>query len=92
MPGNLNTAWNWMTADYQTNHAGGRSGYEDFWSQIQRVTASGVTAQGPTSVVATIDYYYKNGTIIEERTQFGLVRQQGQWKIASSSVLSHTSR
>ncbi len=92
MPGNLDQAWNWMTADYQQNHAGGRSGYQSFWSQVQRVTASDVTANPPSSVDATIVYYYKNGAVTEERTRFGLVRQQGQWKIASSSVLSSRSR
>jgi hypothetical protein len=77
-----------MTADYQTNHAGGPTGYRSFWAQIQRVAISGVTAQPPSTVVVTIDYYYKNGSIIEERTSFGLVSQQGQWKIASSYVIS----
>ncbi|MBS2964616.1 protein kinase [Actinocrinis puniceicyclus] len=91
MPGNLNQGWTWMTADYQTNHAGGRDGYDSFWSQIQRVSVSAVTAQAPSSVEATIDYYYKDGTVIEERTRFGLVLQQGRWLIAGSSVLSHRS-
>lgn len=89
MPGNLDQGWTWMTADYQQNHAGGRSGYQSFWSQIRRVTASNVTASPPSTVDATIDYYYTNGTTVEERTEFGLVFQQGRWKIASSSVLSH---
>jgi eukaryotic-like serine/threonine-protein kinase len=88
VPGNLDQAWTWMTADYQTNHAGGPTGYRSFWAQIQRVAVSGVTAQPPSTVVATIDYYYKNGSIIEERTSFGLVSQQGRWKIASSYVIS----
>ena len=92
VPGNLDQAWNWMTADYQTNHAGGPTGYRSFWAQIQRVAVSGVTAQPPSTVVATIDYYYKNGSITEERTSFGLVLQQGQWKIASSYVISSQSK
>ena len=92
VPGNLDQAWTWMTADYQQNHAGGRIGYDSFWSQVQRVTASSVTANPPSSVDATIDYYNKNGSVIEERTRFGLVNQQGRWLIASSSVLSHQSR
>jgi len=92
VPGDLNDGWGWMTAGYQTNHAGGRSGYTSFWAQIQRVTVSGVVAQPPSTVVATIDYYYKDGTIVEERTSFGMVFQQGRWKIDSSSVLSHSSR
>ncbi|HLK44178.1 MAG TPA: serine/threonine-protein kinase [Thermoleophilia bacterium] len=87
MPDNLDQGWNWMTADYQQNHAHGRSGYESFWNQIQRVTLSDVVAQPPQTVVATIDYFYKDGSTVQERTSFGLVFQQGQWKIASSSVL-----
>ena len=92
VPGHLDQAWTWMTPDYQTNHAGGRNGYESFWSQIQRVTVSNVTANPPSSVDATIDYYYKNGTVTEERTRFDMVRQQGRWLIAGSSVLSSQSR
>lgn len=89
VPGDLNQGWNWMTADYQQNHAGGRGGYESFWSQVQRVAVSGIVPSPPSTVDATIDYYYKDGTVIEERTRFGLVLQQGRWLIASSSVLSH---
>ena len=88
MPGNLAEGWPWMTADYQTNTAGGLSGYQKFWSQIQRVTVSDVTATLPATVNATIDYYYKNGSIIEDRTSFGMVFEQGRWKIASSHVSS----
>jgi hypothetical protein len=76
-----------MTADYQQNHAGGRNGYQSFWSKVQRVSVSDVVAQPPSTVVATIDYFYKDGSTAEERTSFGLVFQQGQWKIASSAVL-----
>jgi eukaryotic-like serine/threonine-protein kinase len=90
VPGDLDQAWGWMTADYQTNHAGGRNGYNSFWSQVQRVTLSGVTADPPSTVVATITYDYKNGSVVVERTSFGLVFQDGRWKIASSSVLSHS--
>jgi serine/threonine protein kinase len=89
MPGNLAQGWTWMTPDYQQHHAGGWSGYQSFWSQVQRVAASNVTASAPSTVTATVDYYYKNGSFVEERTLYGLVFQQGRWLIASSSVLSH---
>jgi len=88
MPGGVDQGWNWMTADYQTNHAGGRSGYTTFWSRIQKVSVSNVTAQLPSTVVATIHYTYNDGSLVVERTSFGLVFQQNQWKIASSAVLS----
>jgi serine/threonine protein kinase len=90
MPGGVDQGWNWMTADYQQNHAGGPTGYRSFWAQVQKVTATDVTAQLPSTVVATITYTYKNGSVVVERTSFGLVFQQNQWKIASSSVLSHS--
>ncbi|HVV22364.1 MAG TPA: serine/threonine-protein kinase [Pseudonocardiaceae bacterium] len=90
VPGNLQAAWPWMTAGYQNNHAGGWSGYTKFWGAVASVQASDVVAQGSTSVVATIRYTEKAGNVIVERTEFGLVRQDGQLKIASSSVLSHS--
>jgi hypothetical protein len=64
------------------------TGYRAFWGQIQRVSVSNIVAQPPSTVTATIDYYYKNGQTVEERTRFGLVYTGGIWKIASSSVLS----
>ena len=91
MPGNLSQAWNYMTADYQQNHAGGMSGYSSFWDQIQSVSATDIVAQPPSTVIATINYVYKNGDKVQERTSFGLVLSDGIWKIASSSVLSHSS-
>jgi eukaryotic-like serine/threonine-protein kinase len=88
MPTHLDQGWSHMTADYQQNHAGGMSGYTSFWQQIRHVTASDVTATPPSTVVATIDYTYKNGQVVKERTSFGLVQQDGMWKIAGSAVLS----
>jgi eukaryotic-like serine/threonine-protein kinase len=87
MPDGLSQGWGWMTTNYQVYHAGGLSGYEAFWTQIQRVSASDVTATLPSTVDATIEYLYKNGSTVVERTGFGLVQDQGQWKIASSTVL-----
>jgi hypothetical protein len=87
MPGNLDAGWNYMTADYQQNHAGGRSGYDSFWAQFSAVSLSNVTAQAPASVTATITYTYKSGGTTTERTEFGLVVDGGQVKIASSSVV-----
>lgn len=91
VPGNLDAAWPTMTADYQRNHAGGRSGYQRFWAKIDHVTLTGVSARPPHSVTATIHYFYDDGHVVVEQTSFGLVQQGGQWKIASSSVLTHHS-
>jgi serine/threonine protein kinase len=88
MPNHLDQAFGYLTAAYQQNPAGGMTGYRAFWGQIQRVSVSNIVAQPPSTVTATIDYYYKNGQTVEERTRFGLVYTGGIWKIASSSVLS----
>ncbi len=87
VPNNLDTAWNWMTTNYQQTIAVNRNYYNNFWSKIQRMTLSGVTAQPNNSVIATLHYYYKDGTVDVERTEFGLVYEQGMWKIASSNVI-----
>jgi hypothetical protein len=89
VPGDLDSAWTWMTADYQQNHAGGTSGYHAFWANIDKVSLADVTARPPGTVTATITYDYKDGHVDVERTSFGLVQQDGRWKIASSEVLSH---
>ncbi len=90
VPDNLSSAWNHMTADYQQHHAGGMSGYQRFWQPVARVSLSDVTATTPSTVTATIDYFYRSGNVVVERTRFGLVQQGGIWKIASSTVLSHS--
>jgi serine/threonine protein kinase len=90
MPGNLNSAWNHMTADYQQNHAGGMAGYQRFWQPIATVAVSDVVPSPPDSVTATITYHYRDGHVVVERTQFQLTQQDGMWKIAGSSVLSHS--
>ena len=86
MPGDLSDGWNHMTADYQQNHAGGMAGYQSFWGGVASVDVSDVAATPPGTVVATITYHKKDGSAPVERTTFGLVQQDGMWKIASSSV------
>ncbi|MGQ0778779.1 MAG: protein kinase domain-containing protein [Pseudonocardiales bacterium] len=88
MPGNLEAGWTRLTADYQRNHAGGLSGYQAFWNAIQRVEISNISASRPARAAATITYFYRDGRVIEEQTSFGLVPEDGLWKIASSSVNS----
>jgi eukaryotic-like serine/threonine-protein kinase len=39
-------------------------------------------------VDATIDYYFKDGRVIEEQTRYRLVAEDGLWKIDSSTVSS----
>lgn len=91
MPGNTDKGWTVLTTDYQQNHADGRANYNSFWAAIQSVSLTDVEATLPSTVVATIHYSNKDGSTDVERTSFGLVLQDGTWKIASSSVLSHQS-
>jgi eukaryotic-like serine/threonine-protein kinase len=86
VPGNLPAAWNRLTANYQQNHAGGFTGYQNFWSPVQRVTVVDVSARQGDAVDATIDYFFKDGRVIEEQTSYGLVTEDGLWKIDSSTV------
>ena len=88
VPGNLPAAWDRLTANYQQNHAGGFTGYQDFWSPVQRVTVVDISAEQGDAVNATIDYYFKDGKIVEEQTSYVLVAQDGLWKIDSSTVHS----
>jgi eukaryotic-like serine/threonine-protein kinase len=88
VPGNLPTAWNRLTTNYQQNHAGGFTGYQNFWNPVQRVTVVDVSAKQGDAVDATIDYFFKDGKVIEERTSYGLVTEDGLWKIDSSTVHS----
>jgi serine/threonine protein kinase len=88
MPRNTDAAWPRMTASYQTNHAGGRQAYQRFWDAVDRISVADVTAMPPRSAQATITYDFKDGRVVRERTAYGLVNEQGQLKINSSTVLS----
>jgi hypothetical protein len=88
MPTNLQEGWRRLTTDYQTNHAGGFSGYQTFWDAIGQVDIRDVSATSPTAVTATISYFFKDGRITTEQTTFGLVAEDGQWKIGSSTVIT----
>jgi hypothetical protein len=92
LPGNTDAAWQRLTGSYQSGHAGGRSGYDSFWGQMRRVSVSRVSGSPPGSVQALVTYHYKDGRVVDEVTDFGLVRQNGILKINSSSVVSSTSR
>ena len=92
VPGDLPAAWNRLTANYQQNHAGGFNGYQNFWSSVARVTVFDVSTTQGGMVDATIDYFFKDGRVIEERTSYGLVAQDGLWKIDSSTVHSSQSK
>jgi serine/threonine protein kinase len=92
LPEKTDEAWARLTPSYQATHAGGRDAYQTFWGSIDKVDVSGATANPPGSVAAMITYTYQDGRVVDERTVFGLVRQDGVLKIDSSSVLSSSTR
>ena len=88
LPEDRDSAWPLMTADYQQNHAGGRGGYDAFWSEIADVTIADVTATGPDTGQATLTYYFRDGRVAEEVTAYRFVDEGGVLKIAATEVLS----
>ena len=91
VPRNLQQAWTQLTPAYQNSHAGGFSGYQQFWSEVKRVSVSDADGQLPHSVQATITYVYKDHRVVVERTAYELAMSGGQWKIDYSTVLSSRS-
>ncbi|WP_345799985.1 protein kinase [Microbacterium sp. AZCO] len=90
MPEQRDAAWPLMTADYQENHAGGRSGYEAFWSGVSDVAVADVTASGPDRGQATLTYRFTDGRVVREATAYRFVDEDGVLKIAETDVLSST--
>jgi hypothetical protein len=88
MPGDLDTAWPRMTADYQVNHVGGRDAYDVFWSQVADVAVADVTATAPDGAQATLTYTFTDGRVVQEVTAYRLVDEGGVLKIAETAVLS----
>jgi hypothetical protein len=88
MPGDRDGAWQLMTTDYQENHAGGRGGYEAFWSTISEVSVADVAATGPDSGQATLTYHFTDGRVVEEVTAYRFQDEGGVLKIAATEVLS----
>lgn len=92
MPADRDSAWPLMTADYQENHAGGRGGYEAFWSGVSDVTVAEVIATGPDAGQATLTYYFADGRVVDEVTAYRFVDDGGVLKIAATEVLSSAER
>jgi serine/threonine protein kinase len=92
LPANTDAAWQHLTPSYQSGHAGGRSSYDSFWGEMKQVTVSNVSGSPPGAAQATVTYYYNDGRVVDEDTEFGLVRQAGILKIDSSTVLSSRRR
>lgn len=86
MPGGTDQGWTLLTARYQAEKTGGRQGYQRFWDQFSKVTATDVVGTPPGTVKATITYTFKDGRVQREVTTFGMVVDGGVLKIDTSSV------
>jgi eukaryotic-like serine/threonine-protein kinase len=88
MPGNRDQAWNRLTPKFQASPAGGKSGYDRFWSNIRTIEASDVAQTGANVVEVTLLYTYNDGHRIRERHSYTLVNQNGTWLIDTVDVVS----
>jgi len=88
LPGDIEGAWPLMTAEYQENHAGGRGAYEAFWADIADVEIADVSVSAPDSAQATLTYYFRDGSVVQEVTAYRFVDEGGVLKIAATEVLS----
>jgi hypothetical protein len=83
LPNRLDEGWQRLTPHFQASTAGGYDNYRGYWGSMQEVTVRGVSPAGGQSVDATVTYRYANGRTVDERTVFGLIYQDGIWKIDS---------
>jgi eukaryotic-like serine/threonine-protein kinase len=88
MPANRQQAWDRLTARFQRSPAGGTSGYERFWSQVNSVKVSGVDPASASVVGVTVEYHFKDSRVVVEQHRYTLVQQGGQWKLDAVAVLS----
>ncbi|MEV1131232.1 serine/threonine-protein kinase [Agromyces sp. NPDC049794] len=88
LPGDLDSAWPLMTADYQVNHVGGRDAYGEFWGAVSAVEVTDVQASPPDAAQATLTYSFTDGSVVQEVTAYRLVDDGGVLKIAATEVLS----
>ncbi len=88
LPGDRDTAWSRMTADYQENHVGGRGAYDAFWDAVAQVTVADVIASAPDQGEATLTYTFTDGSVVQEVTAYRMVEDAGVLKIAATEVLS----
>jgi serine/threonine protein kinase len=85
LPEDTDAAWARLTEQFQNGRAGGRQTFDAYWAGIRRVSVSGVTGTPPGTVEATVNYVYKDGRTVSERTTFGLVSEDGILKINSQN-------
>ncbi|MGI8716469.1 MAG: serine/threonine-protein kinase [Lapillicoccus sp.] len=88
LPGNTDAGWARLTQRYQVTTPKDRQTYQRFWDAISRVAVSSASGTPPGTAQATITYYYKDGRVIQERTSYGLVLDNGVLKIDRSDGIS----
>jgi serine/threonine protein kinase len=88
LPDNTDQGWNLLTQRYRHDHSVNKHDYENFWNGISAVSVSNSTGTAPSTAQATINYTFKDGRVAHELTRYGLVNDNGTWKIDSSTVLN----
>lgn len=92
LPQDTRTGYSLLTSRYRRTTAGSYASYAAFWGAIDRVQVSDAVGSPPGTVRATLTYFFKDGRVVDERTQYGLVRVDGVLEIDSSKVLSSRER
>ena len=88
LPDDTDNGYALLTARYRGTTAGSEESYEAFWDEIERVSVRDSTTSSGGRVEATLTYAFEDGRVVEERTAYRLVEQDGTLKIDSSTVLS----
>lgn len=85
LPRNTDAAWTRLTQQFQNGRAGGRQSFENYWDGMRSVSVSDVVGIPPNTVQATVNYGFRDGRNVSERTTFGMVSEEGVLKINSQS-------
>lgn len=88
LPDGTDEGYALLTDRYRSTTAGSKESYEAFWGEIERVSIRDSTATSGGRVEATLTYTFDDGRVVEERTAYRLVEQDGALRIDSSTVLS----
>jgi hypothetical protein len=88
LPDGTDEGYALLTDRYRNTTAGSKESYEAFWGDIERVSIRDSTATSGGRVEATLTYTFDDGRVVEERTAYRLVEQDGALRIDSSTVLS----
>jgi hypothetical protein len=88
LPANTDRGWDLLTPQYRRQHSLNKHDYQSFWASIAQVSVSNATGTAPNTVQATINYTFTDGRVAHELTRYGLVNDDGTWKIDSTTVLN----